>query len=399
MKIVIVTNILTPYRIAFYKEFDQQLKDQNGELKVFVLTDNLPLRPWRYEDLKQSFTVLVPGKKIFIRGEDYLFNIQINSLLKGIGPDVVVISGSWTYPTLWQIILKKQRNIRYFFWTESHNHRATKVGTSNVCILWLKKMFYRNFDGYCLPGKFANETVDHLIGKQGLRIKLPNLVDESFYIKALKMRNDKNLLRDKYSLSQEKIIFVCPARLIAIKGIDLFLKNSVSFSNITRILFLIAGEGPERVSIERIADQYHLDVKLMGYCNQDTIRELYALSDVFWLPSLQDANPLTSIEASFAGLPLLVSMYTGNSPELVEDCVNGVLFDTVDEDSVKRALEFVISSGSEWQNMAGKRSYEIAMENFCCKTETKKILEQFKSCRRSVSFCCNDDRGSPLQLS
>lgn len=378
MRIAIVTNILTPYRKSFYRELNTQLKKNHGELKVFALTESLPLRPWTFENLKEDFTELVPGKKVFIKGEDYLFNTAINNYLKEFGPDIVIIAGSWTYPTLWHILLHKDKRVKYFFWTESHNNRATKVGTSNPLILKIKKDFYNQFDGFCIPGKYADETVTYLIGEKGIRVKLPNLVDNGFYSKARELRKSKANLREKYALSKEKIIFICPARLIKIKGIDLFLEHASSSPNIEKISFVIAGEGPEKDNIQKVSERHGLDVKLLGYCDQEMVRELYALADVFWLPSLQDANPLTSIEAAFAGLPLLVSKYTGNSPELVKEKINGITFDTLDKKSVNDAISFIVEKGQDWLIDAGRISNEIAKENFSCQIETRKLIEQLE---------------------
>lgn len=383
MKIAIVTNILTPYRSYFYRELDAQLKKNNGILKVFVLTDELPLRPWKYEELAQDFTELVPGKKIYIKGEDFLINIKINKMLKLFSPDVAIIAGSWTYPTVWQILMNKLKGTEYYFWTESHNNRATYVGTSNLTILKIKKCFYKKFDGFCVPGLYANETVNYLVGNHGRRVHLPNLVDEQYYIKAISLRENKEQLREKNLLPKDKKVLICPARLIPIKGIDVFLKNAANVNRIGDIVFLIAGEGPERKKITEIANELSIDVRLLGYCDQNKIRELYALSDMFWLPSLQDANPLTSIEAAFSGLPLLVSRYTGNSPELVHDYENGIIFDTMEEDSVRRALNFIINADKSWFELAGRISYQIAMNGFQCSVQTEKLIDQFNDYKSS----------------
>lgn len=46
--------------------------------------------------------------------------------------------------------------------------------------------------------------------------------------------------------------------------------------------------------------------------------ELYSISDVFVLPSISDANPLTCIEALWTELPLFISENCGNYPEVIE---------------------------------------------------------------------------------
>lgn len=378
MRIAIVTNILTPYRTFFYKELDSQLRVDGGELKVLVLTDYLPLRPWNYEGLKQSFTELVPGKKIFIGENDYLINLGINKRLRKFSPNIIIVAGSWTYPTMWVVAKHKIEKVKYFFWTESHNNRAIKIGTNNPIILKLKCIFYELFDGFCIPGKYANEAIDRLIGKRGWRIFLPNLVDDRYYSKAIELRHNKNELREKYSLPKDKLIFICPARIIEIKGIRIFLQNVADCPNINKTTFVLAGDGPDKSKVAEVSDKMNIDVRMLGYCDQDKIRDLYALADAFLLPSLLDANPLTSIEAAFAGLPLLVSRYTGNSPELVKNKINGVIFDTVFKESVTDAMKFILGAERSWFDRAGEYSHKIAMENFQCKRETNKLIRQLR---------------------
>ena len=40
MRLAILTNILTPYRMRFYNELNTQLRFMNGELRVYVMTDD-----------------------------------------------------------------------------------------------------------------------------------------------------------------------------------------------------------------------------------------------------------------------------------------------------------------------------------------------------------------------
>ena len=116
----------------------------------------------------------------------------------------------------------------------------------------------------------------------------------------------------------------------------------------------------------------------MGYCNQDTVIEFYALSDFFFLPSLQDCNPLSAIEAAFAGLPLCVSIYTGNSPELIQPYKNGVVFDILDTEEVQACIYFLLNAAEECVSNAGRESLAIAQNSFACINETKKFLAQLR---------------------
>lgn len=379
MRLAIVTNILTPYRMRFYSEMNKQLVEAGGALKVFVMTKDLPLRPWNYDDLKDVFTELMPGNKIMYKGQDMLFNFSINRRLKKFGPDIVILAGSWTYATSWQMMMKKLTGAKYYFWTESHNVRATPVRSKSGFFAHLKANFYKRFEGYCVPGKYATETLNGLVDNHGERVRLPNLVDNEYYSESIEMRKSQTTFRKLHNLPLDKKVFVTPARLITIKGMDTFLSQIADNKHRQEAVFVLAGEGPLENDIKEIATSSGIDVRLMGYCNQSKVRELYAAADFFLLPSLLDSNPLTVIEGAFSGLPLCISRYVGNSPELGIDKQNGVVFDTVVKDSVIEAFDFVMNASKDWVSEAGSKAYSVAKENFCTDNETRKLLSYFET--------------------
>lgn len=382
MRIAVVTNIITPYRKRFYDEMFTQLRTAGDEFRVYAMTDSLPLRPWTFEDLKSSYMTLLPGKKIVLKMQDMdiLFNPKVNRYIREFNPDIAILAGSWTYPNIMQMVFWKNNGTKYLFWAESHEHRAGKTEVRSKGLLrWLKKSLYEKFDGFCVPGRYANESITRIVGKKGLRLRLPNLVDNDYYIEANGMRQDRESLRKKYKLPNDKVAFITPSRLIPRKGIDMFLNSIKGLSENNSSIFLLAGEGPLESSIKQIAEEGGIEVRLLGYCNQETVRELYAVSDIFLLPSLSDPNPLTVIEAAFAGLPLLVSEYTGNNPELCHNGVNGIVFKTDNPASVKSAYTEIMSKSKGWLQQAGTDSLRIAKDNFDCRNEVSKFIELLKT--------------------
>ncbi|HEX4352670.1 MAG TPA: glycosyltransferase, partial [Polyangiales bacterium] len=69
-------------------------------------------------------------------------------------------------------------------------------------------------------------------------------------------------------------------RLIPLKGIDLAIRACASLG----VRLLIAGEGPERPRLERLAAQLHADVRFLGTVVDRAKRELFDAADVFVLP-------------------------------------------------------------------------------------------------------------------
>ena len=380
MRIAFLTNILTPYRISFYDELNVGLKENGGAMKVFVMTDSLPLRPWTYQELKREYTRLLSGTKVFIGGNDYLYNRNVVSEVCAFNPDILVVAGSWTYPTLFMVAnsIRIKRRCKKLLWTESHDctgiNNASKV---NPIIRMIKKYIFNRFDGYCVPGKYAYLTISKYIDtKNKIIVKLPNLIDCSFYEKAIEIRKNRKAIRNGQGIADTSFVFISPARFINLKGFVPFFENLGAVLEGKDVTFVLVGGGPEKSRIESVCKANNIKVRLYDYQSQAEIRDWLAAADAFLLPSLSDANPLSSIEASWAGLPLCLSCYVGNGPELIREGANGVIFDTLDSTSVQEKILFMVNQNEKWMNKAREISLTIAKENFEIVNETRSLIKK-----------------------
>jgi glycosyltransferase involved in cell wall biosynthesis len=87
---------------------------------------------------------------------------------------------------------------------------------------------------------------------------------------------------------------------------------------------LVAGDGPARASIERLAQPLGDAVVFAGF-RRDVV-DLLGASDVLLLPSRMDAFPTSLLEAASVGLPV-VATAVGGIPEIVDDGRTGLLID------------------------------------------------------------------------
>jgi colanic acid/amylovoran biosynthesis glycosyltransferase len=89
----------------------------------------------------------------------------------------------------------------------------------------------------------------------------------------------------------------------------------------------IAGEGPERVSIEKLIRDLDLraEVRLVGHLSGPQLDSYYAIADLVVLTSRSEGIPLVLMEAMARGKLVLAPAITG-IPELVLDGKNGFLY-------------------------------------------------------------------------
>jgi glycosyltransferase involved in cell wall biosynthesis len=88
----------------------------------------------------------------------------------------------------------------------------------------------------------------------------------------------------------------------------------------------IAGDGPLRTRVERAIARFGLaqHVQLLGVQSRHALRELFAQSDIFVLPTVRESFGLAALEARCAGLPV-VAMAASGVAELIEHGREGLL--------------------------------------------------------------------------
>ncbi len=123
------------------------------------------------------------------------------------------------------------------------------------------------------------------------------------------------LLRQRIGLPPDRPLVLFLGRLHAKKGIDLLLRGLALLPH-PRPLLLIAGDGPERVSLERLTAELQLgqDVRWLGFVQGETRHLCLQGADLFALTSHHENLALAVLEALAAGTPVLVSPQVALAP-------------------------------------------------------------------------------------
>lgn len=133
------------------------------------------------------------------------------------------------------------------------------------------------------------------------------------------------------------------SRLYKRKGADIVLR---AVAAMTDVVLIVAGEGPERASLERLADELEATdrVRFAGLVPDERIPEYYAAADVFCMPCTNRYGGLDTegfgivyLEAQATGVPCIAGR-CGGSVEAVEDGLTGIVLDDPDPRSVGRAI-------------------------------------------------------------
>lgn len=359
--IIILTNIMTPYRKFFYDRLYEEFNKENYILTVVLMANTEDSRHWDYNDLKTNYTYKLEGKTKKICNIEIHINKSLKPLYNELKPACVICGGSYLFPAVWETIkLQKKYGYVLFEWSESHlnekrDYNRFKLRVRDI----MRKKIIGKFNYFWNPGKFAMEFVKKY-SPLSKCLYVPNLIDNTKFNIANKVKEDRY---DKYCLSHTKKNYITPARLIPVKGILEFLslyKNCDTENS----RYIIVGDGELKEKIEEYITQNNLDVFLIGYRDENEMSELYSLCDGFILPSLSDANPLTCVEALWNGLPLLVSTHVGNYPEVIKSNQNGYVFSYENSKEAIKIIDEYLKKDEEWHENAKKVSLDIAKKMY-----------------------------------
>lgn len=379
MRIVLYTNILTPYRKYFFDTFYMICKKRNIDFIVLVMAESEPNRNWSYKEYMTEYTQLLVNKTFSYKNIFIHYNPTLKKKIKELKPSIIICAGSYLCPGIYKILKMKEKfNYKTYFWSESHLNEVRDYSSIKIKLRdLLRKKIYTKFDGFWYAGKLSLEFIEKYAKIGSKNIFVPNLVDDKIFDYHNFNSYQKLKVINKYKLEiDNKLIFICPARLTSVKGIDKFFDMIKNYDKKDMLEFLLIGNGELESEIKDFAQKNNINAKILGYLNQYEVAELYSVANVFLMPSLSDPNPLTCIEALWEGLPLVVSNHVGNYPEVVLKKVNGFVFDYNLHEKNYKIFDFLLESSDEWFKNAKDTSYEIARKKYATSDVVNGIIDR-----------------------
>jgi glycosyltransferase involved in cell wall biosynthesis len=379
-EIAVVTNIPAPYRDHLFEVMHAQCTGAGDSFTVYYLARTEEGRSWDYANAQFSYPMrFAAGIHFAIKGQVFHFNPFLPLALMINAPRVLVLGGGWPLPTILAIIMMKPffRSTYMILWSEANMYSSRGI---NRLVFRFRKWIYERVDALLIPGTVAHDTIVKEWGVVPKTIHyLPNTVDPRKYGEGVAaLRINREQYKNESGFGACGRIFLIPARLEEkTKGIINFLRAIEGVEGGTYTI-IIAGEGTDRTEIAGYVRGHHSPVLLLGHQTEEEMLKLYAIADVFVLPSFIDRNPLSVIEALWARLPLLISNRCGNWPEAVTAGKNGWIIDPDDHATIQYAMSEALSLPQETLNEYGIVSYVNAQQ-----FDTETVVDRFmKDCAR-----------------
>lgn len=171
-------------------------------------------------------------------------------------------------------------------------------------------------------------------------------------------------IRDEFGFGAADTIVGFLGQIKSIKGVDLFLRLAAEIDR-PNVKFLIAGEikdtDPAFITRFKEAVAKNPRVTYVGYRSDP--ENLYESADILVMPS-QWEEPCAMIlfESAAARKPIIASR-TGGTPEIIQDGVNGLLFERDDFEMLKCHALRLIDAPSE-RLALGRKAFEVVEQDF-----------------------------------
>ena len=152
--------------------------------------------------------------------------------------------------------------------------------------------------------------------------------------------------REKLGIPEDAFLIISVGELNKNKNHELVIKALSQMKCGKDIFYIIVGDGPLKNHLAELIANLGMNTKmqLLGY--RTDVIELLKTSDCFVFPSLREGLPVSLMEAMASGLPVVCSNIRGNT-DLVDDGVNGYLFQNSDMKSLLDSLNKAIRTGNK----------------------------------------------------
>jgi glycosyltransferase involved in cell wall biosynthesis len=351
-----------------------EAKLQGADVSVILGGNGLLIKKLEEIDIK-TFQIKELQRDINFISEIKSF-FKIYSLIKKNKPDVLHINSSKAGLGALAGRINKTPKIIFTIHGWAFNENRTFLNKLLIKLMYLITILLSHI----------SISVSDYTKKQALAIPFIFLVNKKIKvvknsvkkINFLSKENARNFFEEKIKIPQNSKIIGVLAELHPIKGLDILLKSAREFFQTKRaenIIFLIVGDGQEKENLQKYIAQNDLENKCFLFGYLDNASKYLKAFDIFILPSLSEAMPLSIIEAGQAELPVIATR-VGGIPEIITDQKNGLIIDPNDEKSLIEALNFILLEEKRATEFGLNLKKEIE-QNFSFETFYQKTFELY----------------------
>jgi glycosyltransferase involved in cell wall biosynthesis len=371
VKTKLLHNIMAPYKFPLFKSLAH---NKNLDFEVLFMSKSAKNRRWalKGKDLGFKYKIL-PKLEFNFLGKDLLtyivsYTFPFEFFKKKF--DVLIVNGWQDLACQMAFFLCKLTGRKYIIWSES---TINEKSWRRTLTLPLVKILVRGADACIAIGSRSKEYFE-ILGADPKKIFVAYYtVDIRHFIKGSTInQNERHLIKNKLGIRTSNMILYV-GQFIERKGISYLLRAYKKLREKTSdTSLLLVGYGPQKdFLMERVKKKKIEDVIFMDHVELSQMPKMYAIADVFVLPSSEETWGLVINEAMAAGLPIITTNKVGASEDLVDDGRNGFVIPARNSRALEAALKRLFGSPKLRSKMSG---------------ESRKIISSFTPENSARSF-------------
>lgn len=218
-----------------------------------------------------------------------------------------------------------------------------------------------------VSNSLIQQTFD-LISPDQKIIPVYNFIDERVYKRA-----GAFYLREKLGVQVDEKVVIHVSNFRAVKRVPDVVEAFRLIEQEVKAKLLLIGDGPEMTIVSKLVDQYNLRDKVLFLGKQDSLEELYSISDLMLLLSEKESFGLVALEAMACGVPC-IGTNIGGIPEVIINGETGYICELGDIRGVaEKAVE--ILTDEDLHHHLSEQSVTIVNEKF----RGDLIVEQYEN--------------------
>lgn len=340
IRICVVTPQPTPYRDPFWNTVAER---PDVELDVYYCYARGEDRPWDLDWPWRFRGEVLPGRALLGDHNGY-WNPLILKRLRERPYDAIILGGYNHLTMLAAAWYARRKRVPYLVMCESYHglKRATyRRWAKTPLVRWV----VGNSAGILPTGQLARDYLVSYGGRADRWAYCPNVPDiEQLKSQSVSLEGQREAIRQEQQLDEKPVILFV-GRLIRKKGVDVLLEALRMIVLRAPCTLVIAGDGPERESLERQVAQLGLagHVRFVGFKQPKELPRWYCAADVFVLPSRTEPWGVVVLEALASGLPVVVTELVGCHPDVVTGPEVGMVVPAENAPALAKALEYYIT--------------------------------------------------------
>lgn len=357
MKVVLVTNIPTPYRKPVFDRVADILGDN---FTVIYCAKKEPIRDWEIDITGHNHIFL--KENIIAKKDTYNFmhnNRDVWGHLRKLDPDVVITNGF--FPTMlyaWMYTVRNRK--KHIAFIDGWKYSESALSTAHRLV---RKAVFAKTNAFLGPGKNTAELYKSYGAKDEEIFQSHLCADDARFNMYIPFEERKYDLLYAGRIHELKLPYLFVDTVVKVK------------EKLPDVKVLIIGNGPERDNFLKRLDDAGVDYDYPGFIQPTEIATYYANSRLLLFTTQIDAWGMVANEALAVGTPVITTPFAGVAHDLVEDGVTGYVLDPEPQIWGAKSLE-ILTNRDLWDRLS--QNGAATLDEFNYSNAAKGFLEASK---------------------